>query len=50
MLFDHDYAVALADAVVHAGDGYFEFAEFLALGSEVLCAGVEAVDLLVRGV
>jgi hypothetical protein len=47
MLFDHHYPVALADAVVHTGDLYFELAELLALGSEVLRAGVQTVDLLV---
>ncbi len=47
VLVDHCYPVALADAVVDAGHGDFEFAEFAALGAEVLCAGVEAVDLLV---
>ena len=47
VLVDHRYPVALADAVVDAGHLDFQLAEFAALCAVVLCAGVEAVDLLV---
>ena len=50
VLVDHRHPVALADAVVDAGHRDFELAEFAALCAVVLGAGVEAVDLLVRGV
>ena len=47
VLLDHRHAVALADAVVNAGHLDLQLAELAALGAVVLCAGVEAVDLLV---
>src|ERR1700722_9650606 len=48
VLVDHRYAVAGADAVVHAWDLGFDVAEFAALGSVVLSASVEPIDLKVR--
>ena len=50
VLLDHRYPVALADAVVDAGYLDLEIAEFAALCTVVLGAGIEPVDLLVRGV
>ena len=47
VLVDQRHPVALADAVVDAGHRDFEIAEFAALCTEVLGAGVEPADLLV---
>ena len=47
VLVDQRHVVALADAVVDAGHRDFEIAEFAALCTEVLGAGVEPADLLV---
>ena len=47
VLVDQRDPVALADAVVDAGNRDFEIAEFAALCTEVLGAGVEPADLLV---
>jgi hypothetical protein len=50
VLLDQRDAVALPDAVVDAGDIYFDLAEFAALGTVVLGTGVNAMDLQVGGV
>ena len=48
MLGDQRHAVALTDAVVHAGDLGLSVAEFAALEAMVLRPGVEPVDLHIR--